>query len=96
MNTRFRNYSANFKKTMLIKTNRDKTCKGNKHKYNTVVMSVLRSYILVFNYIKLIRGCLKNKVTSAAPIVVVEWITFLLRIREIRVSNLGPETGYPA
>jgi hypothetical protein len=28
-------------------------------------------------------------------IVVVEWSTFLLRVREIPGSDLGPETGYP-
>jgi hypothetical protein len=27
--------------------------------------------------------------------VVVEWLTFLLRIREVSCSNLGPEKGYP-
>jgi hypothetical protein len=26
--------------------------------------------------------------------VVVEWLTFLLRIREVPGSNLGPEAGY--
>jgi hypothetical protein len=29
------------------------------------------------------------------PNVVVEWLAFLLRIREIPGSNLGPETGCP-
>jgi hypothetical protein len=29
------------------------------------------------------------------PTVVVEWLKFLLRIREDAGSNLGPETGYP-
>jgi hypothetical protein len=29
------------------------------------------------------------------PNVVVEWLTFLLRIREVPGSNLGPELGYP-
>jgi hypothetical protein len=27
--------------------------------------------------------------------VVIEWLAFLLRIREVPGSNLGPETGYP-
>jgi hypothetical protein len=27
--------------------------------------------------------------------VVVEWLTILLRIREVPDSNLGPETNYP-
>jgi hypothetical protein len=31
----------------------------------------------------------------ASPNVVVEWLTLLLRIREISGSNLGPKTGYP-
>jgi hypothetical protein len=26
---------------------------------------------------------------------VVEWLTYLLPIREVPGSNLGPETGYP-
>jgi hypothetical protein len=26
---------------------------------------------------------------------VIEWLTLLLRILEVPVSNLGPETGYP-
>jgi hypothetical protein len=29
------------------------------------------------------------------PNIVVEWLTFLLRIREVSGSNLGPQTGYP-
>jgi hypothetical protein len=29
------------------------------------------------------------------PNFAVEWLTFLLRIREVPGSNLGPETGYP-
>jgi hypothetical protein len=29
------------------------------------------------------------------PNFVVEWLTLLLRIREVPRSNLGPETGYP-
>jgi hypothetical protein len=29
------------------------------------------------------------------PNVVVEWLTLLLRIREVPGSNLGPDTGYP-
>jgi hypothetical protein len=32
---------------------------------------------------------------SHAPNVVVEWLTHLLRIREVPGSNFGPETGYP-
>jgi hypothetical protein len=28
------------------------------------------------------------------PIVVVEWLTLLLRIREVPGSNVGPETAY--
>jgi hypothetical protein len=31
----------------------------------------------------------------ASPNVVVEWLTLLLRIREISGSNFGPKTGYP-
>jgi hypothetical protein len=30
-----------------------------------------------------------------APNVVVEWLSLLLRIREVPISNFGPETGYP-
>jgi hypothetical protein len=30
-----------------------------------------------------------------APNVVIEWLTLLLRIREVPISNVGPETGYP-
>jgi hypothetical protein len=30
-----------------------------------------------------------------APNVVVEWLTFLFRIREAPSSNLGPYIGYP-
>jgi hypothetical protein len=29
------------------------------------------------------------------PYGVVQWLTFMLRIREIPGSNLGPEIGYP-
>jgi hypothetical protein len=29
------------------------------------------------------------------PNVEVEWLTLLLRIREVRGSNLGPDSGYP-
>jgi hypothetical protein len=29
------------------------------------------------------------------PNVMVEWLTLLLRIREVLLSNLGPENGYP-
>jgi hypothetical protein len=25
----------------------------------------------------------------------IEWLTFLIRIREVPGSNLGPQTGYP-
>jgi hypothetical protein len=32
---------------------------------------------------------------AVSPNVVVEWLAFLLRIREVPGSNLGPETGYP-
>jgi hypothetical protein len=27
--------------------------------------------------------------------IVVEWLTLLLRVREVSASILGPETGYP-
>jgi hypothetical protein len=30
-----------------------------------------------------------------SPKVVTEWLTFLLHIREVLGSSLGPETGYP-
>jgi hypothetical protein len=29
------------------------------------------------------------------PNVAVQWLTLLLRMREVSGSNLGPETGYP-
>jgi hypothetical protein len=32
--------------------------------------------------------------TPQSPIVIVEWLTLLLRNREVPVSNLGPATGY--
>jgi hypothetical protein len=35
------------------------------------------------------------QIYRAAPNVVVEWLIFLLRIREFPGSNLGSETGYP-
>jgi hypothetical protein len=31
---------------------------------------------------------------NQAPNIVVEWLTLLLRIREIPVSNIGSKTGY--
>jgi hypothetical protein len=31
---------------------------------------------------------------NQAPNIVVEWLTLLLRIRKVPVSNIGPETGY--
>jgi hypothetical protein len=34
-------------------------------------------------------------ILTITPNVMVEWLTFLLRIREVLGSNLGPETGYP-
>jgi hypothetical protein len=34
-------------------------------------------------------------VDTERPNVVVEWLTLLLRIREVQGSNLGPETVYP-
>jgi hypothetical protein len=27
--------------------------------------------------------------------VTIEWLAFLFRIRKVRGSNIGPETGYP-
>jgi hypothetical protein len=39
----------------------------------------------------LLIGILSDKL----PNVVVEWLTLLLRIREVPVSNLDPETGCP-
>jgi len=35
------------------------------------------------------------KFSTFTPNVVIEWLTILLRIREVPGSNLGPETGYP-
>jgi hypothetical protein len=32
---------------------------------------------------------------NCRPNVVVEWVTLLLRVREVQHSNVGPETGYP-
>jgi hypothetical protein len=32
---------------------------------------------------------------SVNPIFVLEWLTFLLRVRDVPGSNLGPDTGYP-
>jgi hypothetical protein len=37
---------------------------------------------------------MKDKKDIKLPTVVVEWLTLLLRIREVPGSNLGPETGY--
>jgi hypothetical protein len=34
-------------------------------------------------------------VISIKPKVAVEWLAFLLRLRETPDSNLGPEIGYP-
>jgi hypothetical protein len=45
-------------------------------------------------YVKFFSGILCEKL-SMKPKVVVELLTLLLRTREIRNSNLGPETGYP-
>jgi hypothetical protein len=42
----------------------------------------------------LLNECYKN-VILGSPNVVVEWITVLLRIREVTALNLGPETSYP-
>jgi hypothetical protein len=41
--------------------------------------------------------CSKRCSNKCSPVsnVVVEWLTLLLRIREVASSNLGPETGYP-
>jgi hypothetical protein len=36
----------------------------------------------------------KKQQDTNTPHVVVQWLTFLLRIREVPGSNLGPETGY--
>jgi hypothetical protein len=35
-------------------------------------------------------------ISGIRPTVVVEWLTILRRIREVRGSNIGPETGCPA
>jgi hypothetical protein len=37
----------------------------------------------------------RDSSTKGAPNVVVESLTFVLRIREVQSSNLGPETVYP-
>jgi hypothetical protein len=34
-------------------------------------------------------------VLTSIPSVVVEWLTLLLRIREVPASDVGPETSYP-
>jgi hypothetical protein len=34
-------------------------------------------------------------VNNVRPNVLVEWLAFLLRIREVSSLNLGPQTGYP-
>jgi hypothetical protein len=38
----------------------------------------------------------RRSVIYSSPVnIVAEWLTLLLRIREVSVSNLGSETGYP-
>jgi hypothetical protein len=37
----------------------------------------------------------KTKTETQSPNVVVEWLTLLLRIREVPDSNMGLKTGYP-
>jgi hypothetical protein len=37
----------------------------------------------------------KGPFHERGPNVVVEWLTLLLRIREVPGTNLGSETGYP-
>jgi hypothetical protein len=37
----------------------------------------------------------RTKSLTAKPNVVVEWLAFLFRIREVLGSNIGLETGYP-
>jgi hypothetical protein len=38
---------------------------------------------------------INNNNNMVTPNVIVEWLTILLRIREVSGSNLGPETSYP-
>jgi hypothetical protein len=50
--------------------------------------------LLPFLFTKYYYHLLKNLCSVELPIVLVEWLTLLLRFSEVEVSNLGPETGY--
>jgi hypothetical protein len=41
------------------------------------------------------RISLQRSQETKTPNVVVEWLTLMLRIKEVPASNPGPETGYP-
>jgi hypothetical protein len=48
-----------------------------------------------FRFVCTAAQCRFNRSTTDTPNVVVEWLTFLIRIREIPDSNLSQDTGYP-
>jgi hypothetical protein len=47
----------------------------------------------VKQYLKSVRSS-HNIMNTNSPCVVVEWLTLLVRIREVPASNIGQETGY--
>jgi hypothetical protein len=55
----------------------------------------MTEYNLVFCNLKSFKPTMKWNSASVCPNVVVEWLTHLFPIREVAVSNLVPETGYP-